>query len=208
MTVRASVSRNYLLRLGGIALACCAVGFWFLYDGAIAYPRQRTRAVRYLEFVENDQLERWEEFATEQGWSTEDPGEPKSEYDIAFQYVIGGLSLSVSVFYMLAFLSYRGRWIEMNEDGLRTNGGKVVAFHEITAVDKRRWDDKGIVKISFAGEQGKGRLVLDDWKFEDEPIEAMLKAVEDRTSGDKITGGVAGQVADQTTEGDPEPPAN
>ena len=190
-----------MLRLGGIALACIAVALWFFYDGAIAYPNQRVRALRYHEFAENDQLESWEAFAVEQGWSTDDPGEPKSDYDIMFQFVIGALSISVGVVYSLTFLSYLGRWIEMDDEGLRTSGGKTVAFSEITALDKRRWHDKGIAKITFRGEQRKGRLVLDDWKFEDAPIESMLKEIEARISRDKIRGDMVSEDTSETAEG-------
>ena len=189
MPVKANIDTKFLLRLGLMALALFGIGLWFLYDGAITYPRQRERALTYERFKEEDRLTEWEEIARQRGWPTENPGEAKTDIDIHMQLVIAGLAAVPAVWFLVLFLRARGRWIELNETGLRTSWGRELEFGQIVSLDKKKWRSKGIAKINYRQKGRKRRLVLDDWKYDADATKAILLEVESRVDVDQIVGG-------------------
>lgn len=196
--LRANVRLGFHRRLGLIALLCCGTAAWFLYDGAIGYPRQRVRALKYQEFEEQDRLNEWRDYAQAQGWSIEYPGKPKTELDSYGQYVIAALVLPIGLFYAVEFLRYRGRWVELEGDTLRSSRGKSLTLDDVTQVDKRKWKNKGIVKLSYSGATSK--FVLDDWKYDPEPTEAILRSIEAQVPADRFVGGAPEPAQAETEE--------
>lgn len=65
--ITTSINREYLLRMAGVSLIIAAMGAWFVYDGAVKYPRQN---VEYKSFVEA--LEARPEVRTAQALMEED----------------------------------------------------------------------------------------------------------------------------------------
>ena len=165
------------------------IALWFLVDGTITYPRQRERALAYHELKEEDRLGEWEEIAGRRGWPTEDPGEPKEQFEIYVQLVIAALVAVPGLWFALQFLRTRGRWIELHETGLRTSGGRQLEFGQIISLDKKKWKTKGIAKIRYRQNGRKRRLVLDDWIYDAEPTKAILCEVESHLDVDQIVGG-------------------
>ena len=176
--IRAKSSPSYLRRLGLTAAVCCGIGLWFLYDGAIVYPRQAIRAQEYQRLAEEERLDEWPEIAKSRGWETADPGEPKTEYDSYVQFFIAGCLVLPMVYSAIQFIRYRGRWIELDQDTMSTSWGVSFRLDEIVKLDKRLWQNKGIVKIKYATDSRRGRLILDDLKFEAEQIEGILGSLD------------------------------
>ena len=189
MRVKASIDRKYLWRLGLIALALFGMALWFLYDGAITYPRQRERALTYQSLSEEDQLGEWQEIARQRGWPPEEPGKPKDIVDIYVQLVIASLAALLGLLYLFLFIRAAGRWIEVDETGLRTKCGRQLEFGQIVSLDKVKWKSKGIAKIRYRQNGRKRCLLLDDWKYGAEPIRAILREVESRLDASQIVGG-------------------
>lgn len=189
MPTRASVSRGYLWRLGLIALVCFAMAGWFLFDGAVTYPRQRQRALKYQELEEKGALDEWFTVAKERGWPVDNPGEPKTDFDIYTQFVIAGLLVIPGLIYLIRFLLYRGRWVEADDAGLRTSDGRQLEFGHILVLGKRKWKSKGIARIFYEKDGRRGKLVLDDWKYEAHPTRDILFAVESHLDDEQIIGG-------------------
>ena len=187
--MRANISRGYLLRIGAIALICAGGALWFYYDGAIGYPAQRERALKYQELEEKDQLDEWPKVAKENGWPAQDPGEPKTEAEIAAQLVIGSLIAPFGVLYIVIFFRHVGRWIEADDDGLHTSAGQHVPYANIVRLEKKKWDAKGIARAYYEQDGRRGKVLLDDWKFDTEPTRAILRQVESQIPEDRITGG-------------------
>jgi len=209
MPITARISARYLLRLGLIALFCLGFAGWFLYDGAIKYPRQRERGLKYQQLTEEGRLGEWNEIAARHGWPLEHPGEPKHEAEIysqlAFAAVMALPALSFAIF---VFRNW-GRWIELNETGLRTSWGRQLEFGEITKLDKKKWKSKGIARIRYQQDGRHRQLVLDDCKYEVDPTEAILREVESRLDADQIVGAPPEpplpeepDEADSTTDGE------
>ena len=83
MTIRADISRNYLMRLGLVGVFCFGGGLYFFYDGFIRLSGQRERGLDFEKFVEEnsemdelDRLNKWKERAAERGWPQENPLDP------------------------------------------------------------------------------------------------------------------------------------
>ena len=187
--MKANIDSKFLLRLGLIASVLLVMALWFLFDGAVTYPRQRVRALKYEELKKADRLNEWKEIAKQRGWSTKDPGEPKSEVEIRVQFVMALLAALPGMLYLFFYIRARGRWIEVSETELRTSRGQQLELGQIVTLDKKKWDSKGIAKIVYRQNGRKGRLVLDDWKFDTEPTRAILREVEANIDVSQIVNG-------------------
>jgi hypothetical protein len=87
-------------------------------------------------------------------------------------------------------LRMRGRWIEANDTGIISSWGQSLRFDQITAVNKRKWRDKGIAKVAYVDEKGrKRRFVIDDFKFHRYPTDDILYELEQRIDPALISGG-------------------
>jgi hypothetical protein len=209
--VRANIDRRFLWRLGLTASAFLGIALWFLYDGAITYPRQRERALayqglklKYQGLKEEDRLSEWQKIARQRGWPTEDPGKPKGVGDIYFQLVIAALVGLPGLLFSFCFIRARGRWIEVNETGLRTSWGRQLEFGQIVSLGKKKWKSKGIARINYRQNGRKQRLLLDDWKYDAEPTRAILREVESRLDVSQIVGGAPEPLPqDEHHEDDP-----
>jgi hypothetical protein len=167
------------------------VGFalWSLYDGAIKYPHQRERALAMEKLEAEGRGDEWDAFATERGWSTEYPGEPKTEVDIKMQYAMAALAGSIGLPMLLLALNSRRHWIEASPKGITSSWGESFDFDQVERVDKRKWRKKGIAKVTYHDGRRKRRFVLDDYKFERDTMDAILYELEQRIDPEKIVGG-------------------
>jgi hypothetical protein len=189
MPVTAKISASYLLRLGLIAMFCLGFALWFLYDGTITYPGQRERALKFQELKEEGRLAEWKKIATERGWSLDHPGDPKHEAEIYSQLVFAALMAVPGLVCAVFVFRARGRWIELDESGLRTSWGRRLEFGQITRLDKKKWKSKGIARIRYRQNGRNRQLVLDDCKYDADPTGTILREVESRLDGDQIVGG-------------------
>jgi hypothetical protein len=186
MLLTAKISKRYLQWLGMVAAFCIGIPLWFLYDGAIAYPKQRVRAHEYEKLKEEDRLDEWETIAADHGWPTKDPGEPKNSVP---QYVLAALLAPPGLWCLCSLLRFRKRWIELNETGLRTNSGRQLEFGQIITLNKKKWKSKGIAIIRYQRDGRKKRLVLDDWKYDSDETRAILREIEARIDVQQIVAG-------------------
>lgn len=197
MTIRANVSRGYLMRLGLVGLFCAAGGGWFLYDGLVTYPNQRIRAEEFKKFTEEnpemEELERinkWNEMAREKGWPEGNPGEPFKDYDINEQFYYAGAAGLAALGFLSRFLFMLGRWIESDDSMLRDKAGRETSYANITELNKKKWQSKGIAFVGFKKVDGTpDRIRLDDFYFEREPTRQILRQVEANIDPALITNG-------------------
>jgi len=189
MPFKANISPGYLWRLALVAALCLFMAGWFLFDGLWTYPRQRVRALEYQRLKAEDRLGEWKSMAQEHGWPADDPGEPKTQAQTITQLVFAGLLTPPGLIFLFRFLRMRKRWVESTETGLRTSWGRQLLFNQITALNKRQWDKKGIAKVVYRQDGRTRRLVLDDWKFETAPTKSILREVESHIDVEQIVGG-------------------
>jgi hypothetical protein len=203
MAVRANIQASYRWRMLFVTVFCVAFAGWFLYDGAIGYPAQAVRAKKYQKMQESGHdgwEEEWEDLAKEKGWPTADPGDPKKVEDFQVQFIFVGIMAVFAIPFFYIFLSTRGRWIEMDDDGFNTSWKQRCKFDDISGFDKRKWYNKGIAKILYE-EGGKQRkLTLDDCKYDREPTEMFVREVSLDLDEDQIIGGRGEEFADEESD--------
>lgn len=170
--------------LGAIALA-----LWFLYDGAITYPNQRERALAHDELMEQGRIDDWPQYASERGWPTSYPGEPKTEGDIIMQFFMAAMAGGVALLLLSIPLRARGRWIEASDSGVTSSWGQSFHYDRVLELNKRQWRSKGIAKVTYDDGGRKRRFVIDDYKFDRYPTDDILYEVEQHIDPALITGG-------------------
>lgn len=200
MTIRADVSRGYLMRLGLVGLFCAFGGAWFLYDGLVGYPAWREQGFAYQEFMEEnadlEELERenkWKEIAREKGWRErpldEEKNIPISVEAINEQFYYSGAAGLAGIGFLSRFAFMFRRWIECDENHLRDKSGRETTYANITELNKKKWQNKGIAFVSYKTDAGTDRIRIDDFYFQRDPTRQILRKVEANIDPALITNG-------------------
>ena len=187
--LRANSDRSYYRKFLLLGIAALGFAIWSLVDGAITYPNQRVRALEYLRLEEENRLAEWEDIASKNGWSTENPGEPKTKGDIDTQYIMAVFSVIVGVCFLIKVWRSRGSWIEGSETGLDSSWGQSLEYNQVVKIDKKKWRNKGIAKIKYKQGKRNKKFVIDDFKFERYVTGRILFELESKSGTDKIVGG-------------------
>ncbi len=196
--MRANFQKSYLMRYLALAGVCLLMAAWFGYDGLVGYPAQLPAAEAYDQLRELDsaeRAERWKQVATEKNLPRQTPKKTAEQLrsDIVGQYFWGGINLLVGLPALFLWLRSRGAWVESTEDGLTTSWGQTVRFRDVTLLDKKKWQRKGIAKATYTAAEGAtpGVFIFDDFKFEREPLGHMLRDLEKQLRPEQIIGGPA-----------------
>jgi hypothetical protein len=162
-------------------MSAMLLGFalWSVYDGAVAYPAHNEKVAKFQELKDGGRISMWPAYASERGWSDEDPGEGFDEMDIRTQWVQASVTgaLALAALFMI-WRTYRSR-LAAEPDALVGPSGQRVHYNEITEIDKERWDSKGIAIVHYESDGKKGTVKIDDWVFKD--ADHVLAEVENRT---------------------------
>jgi hypothetical protein len=215
MAIRAVNDPRFSRRFLFMGIAAIGFALWSLYDGVIGYPSEQERALAWEKDFHDQPTEAWVAFAEEQGWSTSIPKQSKSEDDyrgsIWMQYAQFGVAGLIGLWLFSIPLRARGRWIESTDTGLTSSWGQSVNFSDVVTVDKRQWRSKGIAKITYLDNGQKRRFVIDDYKFDRYPTDAILYELEQNIDVEKIINGPPepppGEEASEEVEYDTEAPA-
>jgi hypothetical protein len=190
MNIRANSDPKFYLRFLIIGLIVGGFSLYCVYDGAYGYPQQAIRAHKYEEFEKEKRLEEWPAFALERGWSTDPPGEPKTPVDFQLQFIMGGVTGALCLWFLLIVFRNRGRWIEASKSGITSSWGQQLNYADVVALDKKQWNKKGIAKVYYQEDGRRRRFVIDDFKFMRGPTGEILRALEARIDPNMITGGL------------------
>jgi hypothetical protein len=160
------------------------MGLWFGYDGFRGYPEHNKKV---------DELEARRTTALNRGDKDEETrilaemneiGKRKSDKDIFFQkllfFTLPPLAIALIVRWL--WIS-RGAYRLTADNVLHVPGHPPVPVDSITEIDRRLWDRKGIVLISYELADGqKGTLKLDDFIYQREPTDEIFKRIEDQVA--------------------------
>ncbi len=141
---RFTLNREYLARHLGVALLMAGLGCWFVYDGAVVYPRTDP-----VEFCERHHK------------SLENPERERAEA-IRRQYQFASLAFIAALAIACNLLKVRGQTLEWDGEKMRGSltGGKDAYFRDVAGLDRSQWRKKGILVVSM----GDGRRIrLDSW---------------------------------------------
>jgi len=163
---------------------------WFLSDGYILWPNEAQRHSEYVEIkdaliesgdakdAESSSVKlAWQRHAREVGYRSNVPKE-RTENAIHEQRVIGWVMMGGALFF--------GAWIAWNHTRkVRAEGetvigasGERVELDSITAIDRKKWKNKGIAYAIYEEGGKQRRLTLDDHKFKG--CEAIILEAEKR----------------------------
>ena len=158
---------------------CVGVGLWFIYDGAIAWPKQNAIFQEHEKFEKEGRKAEWPDFARSKGWDPQPPEKLHDAGDLKGQFVRAtGILAGLAVGTWLAMCWKRT--LRSDADSVYGDTGKRVAFDEMKSVDRRKMDTKGIAVVIYERDGRKRKLVLDDYKYAGG--EQILQEVEARLS--------------------------
>jgi len=178
MPAEARITSVWKKQKGFLALFLTGIGFWFIFDGWLGFPRSNERWLAHEKFKTENRLSEWPAFAKNAGWNEAPPHKLYKKEDIAGQYVIGSLALLLGI----ATFIYRAGQIRLVfklEDGaVIIPGGKRVPFESITGINRKKWDAKGLATVYYSIDGRQGKFILDDYKFDPEPIHKIMTEIE------------------------------
>ncbi len=194
MSERANFQSSYLKRYLLLAGVCLPLSLWFAYDGFIGYPKKLEYAHAYDPLRELDSKDRnsqWQAITSEKGWPNRIPEKKAEEVadSIVGQYIWGSLSFLAGFVALLYYLRSRGTWVEPTPTGLTTSWGQTLDFKDVSRLDKKKWETKGIAKVTYRDNSLSRVFVFDDFKFEREPLGKILRSLEKSLDRDQIFGG-------------------
>ena len=182
MNVEAKITKEWKKRMFLMFAFFFAFGLWFLYDGYVGYPKEAKRFEIYDKFREslvaegkmtremlaaaqNASLEdAWRTYALSQGIERTIPSD-RTDADFLQQKKIG-LGTIIASFFILGWVFWSSsKVLRANDSTIFTIDGKEVPFDSITAVDRKKWDKKGIAYILYPKEGKTVRATLDDYKY-------------------------------------------
>jgi len=174
MPVTAKINLEYAIRSALFGLMMLGFGLWSLYDGAVGYPRHNQRAQAYQDLYQQyEQAGRarqewfaaWQKLARAQGWNTDKPRVKHSDWDLRTQFIMALIFGPIGLASLIGVGLNARRRFSAGDDGLHGFAATAIPYAAITAIDKKKWDRKGIAKLEVAIEGAARKVTLDDWKF-------------------------------------------
>lgn len=180
--------RDYRAKRVLMTIMLVAGGLWFAYDGYIGWPRENARIEQLKKDVEvarraNDEA-KVRQLDVQLGKL-----EYRNDTSINTQkYLAIGLPLLGIAIFAWSFYQSRGTY-RLADNVLTVPGHPPVPLDAITSIDKTDWDRKGIAYLHYelpGPTPVKGRLCLDDFVYQREPVAAIFKHIQ-RVTGTEDT---------------------
>lgn len=206
--LKAPMRPGYLLRGLVVGVALAAYGAYCLYDGFIAYPRDREIRQAYDQFLDEGRVSEWSAHAAEKGWpddtGDEPPGEMHSEFNIQFNVWTGLIITPLGVL-MIGLAGYRRfQWIACDGERVTTSWGEDFPVSGVKSVDRTLWDRKGIAVVHYDNGEKLGALKLDDWKYDTDMTRAIVEVLDPTPPDDAAAAGTGPEAgADPGAKADP-----
>lgn len=152
----------------------------------------------------------WREYTKERGLDATPPEHPYNAGKIKEQWVVFGVCSSFALVAAFFLVRTMNRRISVDGEAVTSQQGTRVPFSDLTTLDLRKWDTKGIAFIDYKGVSGKGRIRLDGLTYggfkkeHDEPAERLMRQIRSRFAGEIIE---YAAVAVEPSKDKPTPPA-
>ena len=164
--MKLTLNREYAIRHLGVAALFLGLCCWFLYDGAITYPKMDDAT-----FSEQILHGRQGDF------------DKLKKEAIGRQYQFSGICGIAALLIAIGVGRCRLQTLEWDDEQLcgSLTGGKPLAFAEVEGVDARRWKSKGILVVY--AKDGR-HFILDPWPppGAKELAEKIMDDVRERTA--------------------------
>lgn len=159
------------------------LGLWFAYDGFLNWPqmnleRDRIEADRVSAANSGDQMR------ARQLYDQEGQLKHHTDWDIGLQKFLA-FTLPVAGILLLARALHNSRGeLRLEGETLHFPGHPPVKFDQVTGIDRRLWDRKGIAYANYdLGDGTKGRLRLDDFVYDRPSTDRIFERIETVVGG-------------------------
>ena len=193
MSVRAEADTKFLRKYLFIALACVAFAIYCLVDGIVLAPNKMPQTVAYADLADQfpDMTERsneWQRVVKENDWPYVIPEKTPEELEsyIMWQYIMAAGCFLVAIPLVVWYQKTKGTHVEADETAIRGSWGVEVPLDSIESVDKKKWHNKGIAKITYSDAGNQKVFVLDDFKYLREPMGKIMEIIESKVAPQKI----------------------
>ena len=183
MSQEAHITAIWKKQKGFLALFLAAIGLWFLFDARTGFPRSNERWIAHEKLSADNRLSEWPELAKEKGWNETPPHKFYQREDLLGQYVAASVLFLGATAAFLYWLSQIKRVFKLDDEAVILPNGKRVPFAAVTRINRKKWDAKGLATVYFSIDGRPGKFLLDDYKFDRNPMHAIMAAIEEnRTS--------------------------
>jgi hypothetical protein len=162
------------------AIICLGYALYFFFDGAVGYPRSNRHWLDHQKYVEAHDLQEWPAYAQSQGWDPHPPEKFHNVADIRGQFVFGGVLVVVGLGFLVFWLTQKDRALRADDEGVTTPEGARVPYDSVTSIDRRKWDTKGLARISYEVEGRRGNFMIDDAKFDPDASHDIFERIEEK----------------------------
>ena len=134
----------------------------------------------------------WREYTKERGFNASPSEEPYSAQKIREQWIVFWICSALTLIALFFLLRTIRRSISVDGESIANQTGKRVPFSDLTTLDLRKWETKGLAFIDYDGASGKGRIRIDGLTYggfkkeNDEPAERLMRRIRDHFSGEII----------------------
>ena len=151
-------------------------GLWFAYDGWIGWPEHNRKVAEVKRRIDEADRAGDTNGAAAARAELGKMSKEKSSSDILLQKILA-VSLPPVGIGLLAWALYASRGAyRLSGRTLHVPGHPPVTFDQITRIDKRLWDRKGIAYLDYEG--GGKRIKLDDFVYDRKPTDQIFERIE------------------------------
>jgi hypothetical protein len=154
------------------------MGLWFGYDGFVGWPKSNEMRAK-LESEAKSADARGDRAQAERLIQEAGKYKAHTPTDIRFQKVLCFILPPVAIVLLIRSLRQSRGEYRLEGTTLHVPGHPAVPFENITEIDKRLWDRKGIAYVSYdLGNGEKGKLKLDDFLYDRPPTDEIYERIE------------------------------
>lgn len=172
MPAEARVTKMWKQQKGLIPFLFLAFSLYFLWDGAVGYPRNDERFDAH-ERLKN-QPEEWKKLCAERGWKTEPPKDRKGPAKYAEQFWWAGGAGAIGLAALTYWMRQKGTIVRSDEESVTSPRGVRIPYRAVTRLDRTKWKSKGLAYVHYSVEGKPGVCTLDDAKHDPKALDVIV----------------------------------
>lgn len=160
-----------------MAAFICGWAGWFAYDGWKAWPAQNERYAQITADIQQAEA-RGDASAAALLKEQQKDVKQRSQSDIRLQRILA-TTLPLLALAVVAWAHYNSRGqFRLVGNEFSAPGHPPITLEDITALDKRLWDRKDIAYVEYEKGAAKGRIRLDAFVYQTDPIVKIYNRIE------------------------------